>query len=185
MSGAQQPEGLHCISDFLTPGQERELVTRLELLDWDGRGVIKRYGQTVRRRELDFLRDYGRANRQVSPGPPLPEFLEPLRASVAKAAGIASHDIGQVITALYRPGAGIDWHTDSVKAFGDTICSVSLGAACVMHFRKAKSVEVWTIVLEPRSLLIMRGPARWEHQHHIPAVKGLRYSVTLRTLQGL
>jgi alkylated DNA repair dioxygenase AlkB len=35
--------------------------------------------------------------------------------------------------------------------------------------------------LEPRSAYILRGAARWQYQHSIPAVKTLRYSITFRT----
>jgi alkylated DNA repair dioxygenase AlkB len=146
--------------------------------------VIKRYGQVVRRRELDFLQDYGRNDRNVSPGVPLPDFLQPLQSNVAAVVGIAPNAIGQIITALYRPGAGIDWHTDSIKAFGNVICSVSLAEPCTMRFRRAKGQSIWSILLEARSLIVMQGPARWEYQHYIPAVKQTRYSVTLRTLLG-
>ena len=182
--GAEGPEGLRYVPDFLMPDQERALLDGLEPLDWDGRGLFRRRCHIVRRRELDFLSDYGRGSRKLSPGRPLPEFLEPLRTAVAQVVGIAPENIGQVITALYRPEAGIDWHTDSIKAFGDVICGVSLGSACTMQFRQNKTDrQPYRLTLAPRSLLIMQGPARWDWQHHIPVVKQLRYSVTLRTLK--
>jgi alkylated DNA repair dioxygenase AlkB len=178
------PPDLRYLPNFLTSDEEQALIKALAPFDWDGRGLIKRYGQIVRRRELDFLHDYGRNNRRVSTGTPLPEFLAPLRARVATAVQIAPEAIGQIITALYRPGAGIDWHTDSIKAFGEPICSVSLGAPCIMQFRRSKAEGVsYRIALAPRSLLIMEGAARWGYQHHISAVKEQRYSVTLRTLK--
>jgi alkylated DNA repair dioxygenase AlkB len=36
--------------------------------------------------------------------------------------------------------------------------------------------------LEPRSIYVMRGVARSEFQHSIPAVEKLRFSITFRTL---
>jgi alkylated DNA repair dioxygenase AlkB len=179
----EAPQGLRYIEEFLTHEKERALIAALETLDSDGRGVFRRRGQVVRRRELDFLHAYSRDRRQISDGVALPAFLESLRFEVAAFVGIAPDEIGQIITALYRPGAGIDWHTDAVRVFGNTICSVSLGSACTMQFRCGDGRPPWNIRLEPRSLLIMQGPARWDYKHRILTLKQLRYSVTLRTLQ--
>ena len=43
--------------------------------------------------------------------------------------------------------------------------------------------SIVSVVLEPRSAYVMRGPARWKFQHSIPPVKDFRYSVTFRTLR--
>jgi alkylated DNA repair dioxygenase AlkB len=177
------PAGLWYLPDFLTGDEEDELLTALAPLDWDGRGVLEKRGKIVRRREVDFLQNYDRRKRGTTPGLPLPTFLDQVRVRVAAAASLTPTDIEQIITALYRPGAGIDWHTDAIKAFGETICSVSLGSPCTMQFRRNKAEGVsYRMTLAPRSLLIMQGPARWEYQHHIPSVKQTRYSITLRTL---
>jgi hypothetical protein len=42
-----------------------------------------------------------------------------------------------------------------------------------------------SLLLEPRSLYVPRGPVRIHCQHHIPPTKRLRYSITFRTLRGL
>jgi alkylated DNA repair dioxygenase AlkB len=42
--------------------------------------------------------------------------------------------------------------------------------------------KIVSVLLEPRSIYVMRGDARWNFQHSIPAVKELRYSITLRSL---
>ena len=39
------------------------------------------------------------------------------------------------------------------------------------------------ILLEPRSAYRIAGEARSAYEHHIPAVTGLRYSITFRTLR--
>jgi hypothetical protein len=41
-----------------------------------------------------------------------------------------------------------------------------------------------SLLLEPRSLYVPRGPVRIHCQHHIPPTKRLRYSITFRTLRG-
>ena len=83
----------------------------------------------------------------------------------------------------YSPGAPIGWHRDAPQ-FG-TIIGISLASASRMRFKpyKAEGKPV-SLTLEPRSIYLMRGPARWKFQHSIPAVKELRYSITFRTLRS-
>jgi alkylated DNA repair dioxygenase AlkB len=40
-----------------------------------------------------------------------------------------------------------------------------------------------SVLLEPRSLYVISGAARWQFQHSIPAMEKLRYSITFRTLR--
>jgi alkylated DNA repair dioxygenase AlkB len=44
--------------------------------------------------------------------------------------------------------------------------------------------RIISLRLEPRSIYVMRGAARSEWQHSIPAVEQLRYSITFRTLRS-
>jgi len=61
---------------------------------------------------------------------------------------------------------------------------VSLGGWARMRLRRYPAAKDTPIVLElaPRSAYQMRGPARWQWQHSIPATRELRYSITFRTL---
>jgi len=54
-----------------------------------------------------------------------------------------------------------------------------------MRFKpyKAEGKPV-SLILERRSIYVLRGPARWRFQHSIPPVQELRYSITFRTLRG-
>ena len=45
---------------------------------------------------------------------------------------------------------------------------------------KEKPLE---LTVEPRSVYLIAGHARWQWEHHIPEAKDLRYSITLRTLR--
>jgi len=175
--------GLRYIPNFLTNDEANELVAALAPIDWDNQGKFRQRGRIVRRRAVDFLHNYSRTAKKLSRGPDLPDQLRTLREKVADTLRLAPDAIQQMIAALYRPGAAIDWHTDNVHVFGETICSVSLLAPCRMHFRTEKGAPVLKILLEPCSLLVMQGVARWEYQHHIPALNTTRYSVTLRTLR--
>lgn len=179
------PVGLRFAREFLTPDEADELVRELAGLDWDGRGKFARRGRTVLRRELDFIRSYQRQSRKLGETEPLPDFLIPVRARCAAALGMEVEEIGQVITALYRPGAAIDWHVDSTDAFGDVIFGVSLGSTCQIEFRPTGGGDVWPLKLPPRSLFVLDGPSRYEFQHRIKKVKETRYSITLRTLRRM
>jgi alkylated DNA repair protein (DNA oxidative demethylase) len=69
--------------------------------------------------------------------------------------------------------------------FGSPVIGISLGAACTMKFRR-KQDDTFVVVphlLEPRSLYILDGPARTQWQHSIPAVKALRYSISMRVVR--
>ena len=88
------------------------------------------------------------------------------------------------MVARYPPGAAIGWHRDA-PMFGSPVIGISLGAACVMRFRRGKvrAWETFNQTLEPRSLYVLSGPARVTWQHSIPRTPELRYSITLRTLR--
>ena len=77
----------------------------------------------------------------------------------------------QVIINEYLPRQGIAAHIDCKPCFGDVIASLSLGSSCIMKFKHLESDEVRELVLEPSSLLIMSGDARYKWKHGIPARK--------------
>ncbi len=76
----------------------------------------------------------------------------------------------QMVANDYKPGSGIFAHIDQA-AFGDRVASVSLGSTCVMQFSKGGADREEEILLEPRSLLLLSGEARWDWLHGIPARK--------------
>ncbi|KAG8865123.1 hypothetical protein FRB96_000012 [Tulasnella sp. 330] len=97
----------------------------------------------------------------------------------------------QAILNLYRPGEGITAHVDLLKRFGDGIIIVSLGSGTVMELAPVSSSEViaepsydalqppqpeisgWLpLWLEPRSVLVLEGEARYKWTHGIPARDG-------------
>ncbi|KAG9015531.1 hypothetical protein FRB94_000136 [Tulasnella sp. JGI-2019a] len=97
----------------------------------------------------------------------------------------------QAILNLYRPGEGITAHVDLLKRFGDGIIIVSLGSGTVMELapvpssdiialpsleagqspqsQMSEGVSLW---LEPRSILVLEGEARYNWTHGIPARDG-------------
>jgi alkylated DNA repair dioxygenase AlkB len=93
----------------------------------------------------------------------------------------------------YVPGQGIAPHRDYAP-FDRTVVSLSLLTACVMDFKQAESERRESLLLEPRSLLVLTDEARYEWQHGIAPRKsdrwqgrnlprGRRLSVTFRLLK--
>ncbi len=92
---------------------------------------------------------------------------------------------------LYRDGKDSNgWHSDDEKELGKnpTIASVSLGASRVFKFRdkKAKS-SVYSMLLEPGSLLLMKNATQHNWQHQVPKTsKNVepRINLTFRIVLG-
>ena len=181
---ASLPSGFAYLPGFLTAIEEATLVLELETLDWEGRGAFRRRGQLVKRRELDFGYDYGRHAKSLSRGLPLPMFLVDLRAALAVLLEMEPTAFRQVIAARYTPGAGIDWHIDA-NVFGEPICGISLGESCQLQFRRDAKAHPWTVTVQPRSLYLLEGSARWQFQHRVRPLKATRYAITFRPLKTL
>jgi ribonuclease HII len=116
--------------------------------------------------------------------PKIPEWITNLVQSWIKS-GYLSTPKDQVIINEYCVDQGITPHTDHKLLFDDEICSLSLQTGTVMNFQHSTSKIQKQIYLPPRSLLVMRGQARWDWTHAIPNLKSLpgikpRYSLTLR-----
>jgi len=110
-------------------------------------------------------------------------FLHPLRDRAAEFAGISGASIVQATVAEYSPGAPIGWHRD-VPQF-EIVIGVSLLGSCRMRFKSSKTAgKTSSIELEPRSIYLLSGEARWGVLHSIPPLKELRYSITFRTQRG-
>ena len=177
-------EGLRYERDFLSLAEEAELLGIVQGLPLKE----MRYKEyTARRRGTSFGGSYDFGTNRLEPGPQLPEALHPLRAKVAAWAGIAPEDLGHMLIAEYRPGTPLGWHRD-VPDFEDII-GVSLHNDAVMQFRPyvpgapASGPAALEFLIEPRSVYLLRGPARWAWQHAIAPTEALRYSITLRTLR--
>lgn len=177
-------EGLRYIPDFVTPSQEADLITQIDQGDWliDLKRRVQHYG---------YRYDY--KARRVDAGSylgPLPAWLTPLSQRLYKE-GLFSDVPDQAIVNEYNAGQGISAHIDCVTCFGAVIVSLSLGSGASMQF--IKDGQKKEIYLEPRSLIVLSGSARFEWQHSIPARKsdfvesmkierGRRVSVTFRTI---
>jgi alkylated DNA repair dioxygenase AlkB len=173
------PPGLVYRPELVSPDQEADLLARIRALPFE---QVKMRGMVARRRTAHFGWSYRYDAATVSPGAPVPDFLLDLRRRAAALARLPAGDFEEVLVSEYQPGAGIGWHRDAPPF--DVVAGVSLGAACRLRMRPGDAGRA-TLDLElaPRSAYVLSGPAREVWQHHIPAVKAARYSVTFRTLR--
>jgi alkylated DNA repair dioxygenase AlkB len=175
------PEGLLYQPDFLSPTEEAELVARIAQLPL----APMQYQQyTARRRVVSYGGQYDFSAQRLEAAAPLPDWLEPLRERAAAWIGIAPAQFTHALVAEYQPGTPLGWHRD-VPDFEDVV-GISLLNEAVMRFRRyppeaPKKADVVKLTLAPRSIYLLRGPARWAWQHSVAPTKLLRYSITLRT----
>ncbi|HSH31943.1 MAG TPA: alpha-ketoglutarate-dependent dioxygenase AlkB [Candidatus Saccharimonadales bacterium] len=174
------PDGLVYQSDFISVAEERQLMGFIRGLEFHR---VVMHGQAAKRVVRHFGLGYNFETRRTTEGEPMPGELSWL---VQRAEQLAGLEQGQVVEALvtrYPVGATIGWHSDA-EPFG-LVIGVSLQAPCIMKFQRRQGSErcVYERILNPRSVYIMRGEARSCWQHHIPATKQERYSITFRTLR--
>lgn len=179
--GARQllPEGFVYQSEFITPQEERFLldgIAKLQLEDAQYRQF------TARRRVAYFGFDYDFSTHRLGEAAPVPDFLHPLRAKMARWMGIEPQAFVHALVSEYRAGTPLGWHRDAPDF--DRIAGVSLGGGARMRLRRYPQGKDKPLVLElePRSAYQMNGPARWKWQHSIPPTQELRHSITFRTL---
>jgi alkylated DNA repair dioxygenase AlkB len=175
------PEGFVYQPDTLSLQAERELLERireLPLKEFDFHGF------TARRRTISFGWQYDFARSRLDRADDIPPWLLPLRETAADLAGLEPDQLAHALILEYSAGATIGWHRDKA-AFGDVI-GISLLSPCRFRLRR-KAGSRWdraSLILEPRSAYLLRGPSRTEWEHSIPAVDALRYSITFRSLSA-
>lgn len=175
------PEGLVYRPGFLAAGEEAELVERLAALPFK---PFEFQGFLGRRETVSFGWSYRFDGSGLAEAAPIPDWLLPLRDRAAAFAGLAPDLLEYALLIRYGEGAGLGWHRDR-PVFGDVL-GVSLLSSAPLRFRR-KAGDKWqrfTLEAEPRSIYLLRGPARSEWEHSIPPVESLRYSITLRTLKA-
>lgn len=179
-------EGLKYVQKFVSASDESKLLAASDTEPWlsDLKRRVQHYGYR-----------YAYKARIVDPSMylgPLPNWIHPLAARLVSEGHMPTIP-DQVIVNEYMPGQGISSHVDCVPCFGPVLCSLSLGSQCVMDLACVESGEKQSIFLEPRSLLVLSGDARYKWRHAIPGrktdkfsgqtiLRGRRVSLTFRTV---
>jgi alkylated DNA repair dioxygenase AlkB len=175
------PEGLEYRAELVSPDEEAELLEHFRELDFR---EYEFHGYLGKRRVVSFGLHYDTNESAVPTTEDIPGFLLPLRRKAADFAKLAPSELQQALVTEYTPGAAIGWHRDR-PAYRDVI-GVSFSSSCRFRFRRKRggSWERASLIVEPRSVYLLRGPARTEWQHSIPPAESLRYSVTFRSMRG-
>lgn len=174
------PAGFDYSPNAITTHEERDLVAAMAGLPFK---EFEFQGFFGKRRVVSFGWRYDFNGGGLTEADPIPAFLFPARGAAARFAGLEEQSLQHILLTEYQPGATIGWHKDRPN-FEDVI-GVSLLAPCPFRLRckRGKSWERYTFTAEPRSLYLLRGPARTEWEHSIPALDALRYSITFRSLK--
>ena len=153
------PNGLTLIGEFIDETEESTLLNIINISPWN---------TSLKRRTQHYGYEYKYTSRDIGdPIEPIPVWAN-LYQERMLSQKIITVPFEQLIINEYKPGQGISKHTDA-KLFGDTIVSLSLGSSCNMIFRnRFDSSQVMEITLPRRTLLIMKGEARWNWTHEIP-----------------
>ena len=173
------PEGMRYAPDVLSRDDERALLAEIPALPFK---EFEFHGFLGKRRVVSFGWRYDFNGAGLGKANEIPEFLLPVRERAARFAGLAPEALEHALVLEYTPGAAIGWHKDR-PAFDDVI-GVSLLAPCSFRLRR-KAGATWerrSLVAEPRSAYLLRGPARTDWEHSIPPLGTLRYSITFRSL---
>lgn len=183
------PPGADYQPECVTAEIEARLVEVIDARPWI---------EDLKRRVQHYGYRYDYRARTVSPDAflgPLPSWASDLARRFV-GTGWFEREPDQLIVNEYLPGQGISAHVDCVPCFGNVIVSISLLSRCEMVFENCSIADRRTALLEPRSALLLAGPARLEWTHAIPARKSdlingqrvprsRRLSLTFRTVEVL
>ena len=118
------------------------------------------------------------------------EWTDDLRALKARVEELSGATYNSCLLNLYHNGEeGVSWHSDDEKELlrDGAIASVSFGAERKFQFKHKVSGQLVEVVLEPGSLLVMRGECQRFWLHALPKTKKVsrpRVNLTFRTIVG-
>ena len=177
----EPPEGFRYQADVVPFDEEQELIARIQELPLK---EFEFHGYVGKRRTISFGWHYDFGQEKLKPTEEVPPFLDKLRERAAAFAGLGATDLPHALITEYSPGTTIGWHRDK-GVFGDVV-GISLLSTCTFRLRRktATAWERYSLTADPRSAYVLRGAARTEWEHSIPAVDALRYSITFRSLRS-
>ena len=158
--------GLIWIQNFLTHAEADAAVKNIpptNIMKTKARNSTRRYG-TQFPYEGGIIRG------------PVPEYLEALNRKIVEN-GLSTQTYQSISINEYLPGNSIAPHIDNRES-GETIAIITLMGSAEIRFELDDIV--YDLLLEPGSLIQMRGDSRWKWNHSIPAVREKRYSIVFR-----
>ncbi len=167
-SNTREISGLTYIPDYINSDEHNQLLSLIDQQEWSTK--LKRRVQHYGYR-YDYKNGFLASSSYLGA---LPVWLQSL-ANRLSSDRLTTKVPDQVIINEYQPGQGISSHVDCIPCFGNTIISLSFGSPCVMDFIHSQAKEKISILLPPRSLIVMQKAARYEWQHGIAARKKDKY----------
>ncbi len=160
----------------------------LDSIEWQ-RDIVKMFGKThILNRKMAW---YGDSDKKYSYSgisrSPI-SWTSELGKIKQLCESICLHSFNSCLVNYYQDGIqGMGWHADNEKELGNNpiIASVSLGAVRTFRCKHRMSNHTIDIVLEPGSLLIMRGSMQHNWVHSLPIskkIKDARINCTFRTI---
>ena len=177
---AAGPDGLRYQPDFLSAAEEAAMLAEMAALPFR---PFEFQGFLGKRETVSFGWSYRFDGSGLAEAEPIPAWLLPARARAAAFAGLDEDALAQALVIRYGEGAGLGWHRD--RPVFDDVVGISLLSTAPLRFRRRRG-EKWerfTLRAEPRSLYLLRGPARSEWQHSLAPVAALRYAITFRSMR--
>ncbi|HSL28396.1 MAG TPA: alpha-ketoglutarate-dependent dioxygenase AlkB [Anaerolineales bacterium] len=177
----EPPEGFRYQAEVVPPEEEQDLVQQFRQLPLK---EFEFHGYVGKRRTLSFGWHYDFGEERLHQTDQIPDFLRKLRERAAAFANLKGEDFPHALVTEYSPGTTIGWHRD--KGVFDDVVGISFLSPCTFRLRRktAAGWERFSLTVEPRSAYLLRGTARTQWEHSIPAVDALRYSVTFRSLRS-
>lgn len=168
--------GLTYVPEFISPADEKALLNFIDASPWDTHWQRR-------------IQPYGDSYGFTSSAAPMPAWGSGLAERLYRE-GFTPFLCDRMLVNEYLPGQGISPHVD-YEPYDRTVVSLSLGSACIMDFERVDGTAKVAAWLEPRSLLVMDGEARYLWTHGIaarrkdawngaPFKRGRRVSVTFR-----
>ena len=181
-STGSPPTGWRYEEEFLDNDLEESLISTVRGLKLEH---AKYKEWTARRRMVSYGYGYDFGSNRLEAADPIPPFLLRPRELAARWAELAPADLVQASIAEYVPPAPLGWHRD-VPAF-EQVVGISLLGSARMRFRpyppqRGQRAD-FVAELQPRSVYLLSGAARWNWQHAISPTKELRYVLTFRSLR--
>ena len=161
-------EGLTLIEDYISEEEERALISQIDNQNWlnDLRRRVQHYGYKYdyKTRRIDISMKIGS----------LPNWGIKIAERLFHE-GIFKRSPDQLIVNEYQIGQGISPHIDCEPCFDDTIVSLSLNSTAIMDFTNSITNEKIPIFLNRRSIVILKGPSRYDWKHSIAPRKTDKY----------
>lgn len=171
-----EPNGFYYFPNFLTSEEENQIMEYLNnnsewfsvIPNTKSRKVIH-YGYEYPYQMAALSKSNSNANLKKIQD--IPEIFAKIIKKVYDIPNLITlldkYDFDQLIINKYDPGQGISPHIDSTKFFDKIIVCITIGSGINIEFQKLNSNNKFEAYVEPKSLYVMSGDARYKWTHSI------------------